>query len=224
MTTTWDEINDRLSLFLDDAGAATHPLPLRAASWNWAQRVYAQHTARECETDLVLDPDHRQALVPPDLMEVSAIYDHTNLRFWSPAHFQQGGFRDDVTEEGFEYWTWGGKLHLERCSIAGTKLTLYYYAYWPDVELEIQDGQALPTQPDILVPDWAELPLVHLAAANVLQPMAIASARGREYNIMVDSGKPTDNARAQQAREHYWWWNELINRFPAQPRMGGVTR
>jgi len=51
MTTTWDVLNAKLSYFLNDVpkagGAYKHRLPLRVDAWNWAQREFTQHTARE---------------------------------------------------------------------------------------------------------------------------------------------------------------------------------
>ncbi len=222
MVLTWSEVNSQLDLFLGDEGAAAHTLPLRIAAWNWAQRVFAQHTAREREAGVTIEADRMSASMPADFLQIASLYDPGTLKFWVPAHFQNGGYRAVLADMPL-YWTWGNTLHLEKPVSQGKDLTLFYYAYWPDVETEIVDGSLTVTQARVFVPDWSLLPLLHLAAANVLQPMAIQSSRNREYNIMIDSGKPTDNARSQQAREHYWWWNELMGKFPLQARLGGVT-
>ena len=222
MALTWSEINTQLSLFLGDEGASSHSVPLRVAAWNWAQRILAQHTAREREQEIVVEANQLNAALPADLLQLASLYDPGRTKFWAPAHFQNGGYRGVASEMPL-YWTWGNILRLEKPVSQDRALILFYYAYWPDIEAETIEGQLVIRQAQVLVPDWSVLPLLHLTAGNVLQPMALQSARNREYNIMIDSGKPTDNTRAQQAREHYWWWNELMGKFPVQARLGGVT-
>jgi hypothetical protein len=117
---------------------------------------------------------------------------------------------------------WGNSLHFE--AAITSKLELYYYGYWPDVVWRVGDNEQVElVQEQVFIPKWAELPLAHLTAATLLQPGAIESARNRENTTRMDSGKPTDNARALQAREHLWWYHELLGQHPAQARIGGVA-
>jgi hypothetical protein len=227
MTTTWDVLNNRLSYFLSDvprtAGGAAykHPLLLRLEAWNWAQREFAQHTAREMVVSpLNVEPDGRSALLPDDFFEIVQVYDADNAMIYAPRHFASGGYRSDNSED-FVFWVWGDVLHFE--ATVTTKLALYYYAYWPEVTWRFKDDDQIEIlQDQISVPKWAELPLLHLTAAGVLQPMAIESARNREYATKIDSGTPDDNARRTQAREQWWWYHELMGQHRPQDRVKGV--
>jgi hypothetical protein len=226
MATTWDVLNDQLSYFLSDvpkAGGAAykHPLPLRLAAWNWAQRALVQHTARErIVSPLNVEPDGRSASLPDDLFQVALVYDAANSQNYAPMNFAPGGYRSD-SEDNPLYWVWGNVLHFE--TTVATELTLHYYAYWPEVTWRYKDeGQIELLQDQISVPRWAELPLLHLTAAGVLEPMAIESSRNREYATKIDSGTPDDNARRTQAREHWWWYHELLGQHAPQDRVKGV--
>jgi hypothetical protein len=226
MTTTWDALNARLSYFLSDVprtGGATykHKLPLRIDAWNWAQRELAQHTAREMVVSpLGLEPDKRSALLPNDLMEIGQVYDPGESLIYTPIKFQPGGFRSDSSDTP-TFWVWGNVLHFET---AVSDIALYYYAYWPDVVYRLDSEEQVEiASGDILTPAWAELPLLHLTAASVLQPLAIESARNREYTTKIDAGTPDDNARRAQAREHLWWYHELLGQHSPQQRLGGIT-
>jgi len=76
------------------------------------------------------------------------------------------------------------------------------------------------TEDKILVPRWAEAALVHLTTAFCLQPQAVEAAKTRQWNIKIDSGRPTDNSRAVQARELLWWYNMLVGAYPPLDRGG----
>lgn len=127
----------------------------------------------------------------------------------TPCRRPAGGYRSD-SDELRQYWVWGNTLYLEAEKDADD-LTLYYTAYWPDVEYETVGGVATVTVNGIWVPKWAELPLLHLTAATCLVPGSIEAARQRNFNMTgSDIGNPIQNARAQQAREHLLWWTSLL--------------
>ena len=223
MTTAWGILDQKLSYFLNDAaragGESKYKLPLRVGAWNWAQRELAQHTAREMVVSPVgLEPDGRSSVLPADFLQVAQVFDVDNSLVLAPAHFEPGGYRDNGSDNP-SYWVWGDSLRFE--ASVTSKLELYYYAYWPDVVYDEEETRFLQEQ--VFVPRWAELPLLHLTAASVLQPYAIATARNRENATKLDSGTPEDNPTARQAREHLWWYHELLGQHTAQARLGGVA-
>jgi len=159
--------------------------------------------------------------LPDDLLEVGQVYDPGGNLIYAPMKFQPGGYRSDSSDMP-TFWVWGNKLHFET-AITG-EIDLYYFAYWPDVTYRLQDDEQVEiVNGDILIPAWAELPLLHLTAASILQPLAVESARNREYNTKIDAGTPDDNARRTQAREHLWWYRELLGQHTPQQRLGGVA-
>jgi len=222
---TWNEIDTRLSSFLDDTSdvKATWPTRQRIDAWNLAQSVLSNHTARESSAELAVDRNRRSAVLPGDFMEASMLYDPAAGMFYHQANFHHGGVRWD-DDENYTYWTWGSVMYLERSVSFSEKLTLYYFAHWPSVEYSETGGAITVTKSDVLIPSWAELPLLHLTAGTLLQPHAVTSAMNREYNITIDSGKPIDNSRAQQSKEHFWWYAQLLALHPAQSRIGGIAK
>lgn len=224
---TWEEINARISQFLEDIVSeegveAKFGDKLRIASWNWAQDVFISHTALEKSMQLVVDRDNRTALLPEDFIEVAMVYDAGEAMFLNRAKFQHGTLHDEY-EDNDDFWVWGRTLYLERSVGFSEDLTLHYYAYYPAVEWTEIDDEFLVSAGDILVPRWAELALTHLTVASILQPHAVVASMSRNYNIMIDSGTPVMNSRAQQAMEHLKWYTELIAMHTPQPRMGGIT-
>ncbi len=226
MATSWDAIATKLDWLLEEKAnydtssvKVEWPIVGRIAAWNWAQGIFAHHTALEKEQDLVVEG--RVAALPADCLDVSMLYDSAKGKFYSKADFHFGGTRL-ATSEAYEFWVWGGKLHLERTLNSKESLKIYYWARWPAVEYQIDDTLTLSvTQPEILIPEWAELPVAHLTCATLLAPKAIASAISAEFKIRIDL--PVGEPRAYQAREHLWWYNELLGKVPAQNRLGGMA-
>ena len=212
MAATWDEVNARLSLFLDDDGETKYTAPLRVWAWNAAQRVLAvHHSPRERTASLTMEDDERSAVLPDDFVAVWKIYDSDRRRWYS--EYKPGAtYKRSTDAELGQYWVWGNKLYFERSiDIDSTDATLYYAAYWPEITYTEVEGEYVYPNDEVLVPNWAELPLTHLAAATCLQPGAIEAAKNRNYNLsVIDSGTPIQNSRAQQAREHLWWWVTLL--------------
>ncbi len=217
----WTDLNAQLGLFLFDPEGSRHPAPLRALAWNTAQRFMAKtHTALEKTDEFSLTGDTPYSFVlPDDLIDIGAVYSLDLAQFLRPMRFVSGGSYQEGAEDTPSFWVWGRTLVCETQQASSVRL--YYYADWPEVVL---DGAGQCTEGNILAPSWSILPLMHLAAAIVLQPMAIDSARNREFNISFDSGRPTDNSRAQQAKEHLTWWEQLMGKVPPQTRYGITTR
>lgn len=214
--TTWDTIYSRLSVFLDDELNTEYGLQQRVDGWNSAQRMLAvQHTPRERVTSLVLESDGRSASLPTDFLAIKAVYDADESRWWQSLRLPlEGGYRA-VDEQSRVFWVHGNVLYLERDVDENDDIDLLYYAYWPDVETETLNGTlSVVNSTDVMIPLWAELPCLHLTAAFCLQPGAIQAADIRQWNISVDSGNPLHNVRAQQAREHVWWWDACLGRVP----------
>lgn len=215
-TTTWEELNGKLDYFLSDSdsdgdGTYTYDQPMRIASWNWSQRLVALHTPRSREGKLAVEADERSAVLPGDFLSVHRIYDAGTARWMRPMRKPVPGVVRSDSAELSQYWVWGGVLHFERTvDLGDTDITLYYYAYWPEVEYETVDSVVTTVQDEVLLHPWAILPCCHLTAANLLVPGAIQAARIRNWNIRIDSGVPTDNVRATQAREHLFWYEKLM--------------
>jgi hypothetical protein len=235
MATTWPEVNERLSFFLDDRPeggelAFQFPHPLRIEAWNWAQSIFGNHTLRERRIELGV-ADDRTSLAPLDLVEVGFMHDLESAAIsgfrqsYTRRSFAEGDTtRVDNIAEDWSYWLWDEHLHLGRAPAENT-IVLYYFASWPNVEYTIkEDGLAAVTQPHVLVPKWAELPLSHLVAATVLAPHAITASMTNEFKIKIDSGTPLDNPREQEAERQLWWYNSLIALYRPQLRAVGARR
>lgn len=221
-TTTWAEIQTRLSYFLSDTYNEEnedtpwlHAPEFRVIAWNWAQRVLAiAHTPRLQSTVLTTDADGRSAILPNDFLDVWRIYDEDEQMWLKRMPIPLEGATRYPDDELGQYWIWGGYLYLEKTlGLTDSQLTLYYMAYYPELEYELDTSEEeglVVTQDQILIPPWAVLPCTHLATAQLLAPGSIEAARNRNYNLRIDSGTPSDNARALQAREHLFWWNTLV--------------
>jgi len=225
-TTTWQEVNQRLDIFLNDdpfkaeSGedySATYPERQRLLAWHDAQRLLVWHTPRQRSSVLVIDEGLRSAILPPDFLDAYRIYDADQQRWMVRNHLQhEGGTRYDDDDLG-AFWLWGNVLILDmEIDVDSQDYTMYYWAYWPEVVYDVDDTTGEVTVHDgrILAPPWAILPLCHLTAATCLQPGALQAAEIRTWNIRVDSGTPIQNSRAAQAKEHWLWWNMLLGSVP----------
>jgi hypothetical protein len=216
---SWPPVNDKLDRFLGNEpeleGKYLRSEPLRIDGWNWAQKMLTAHTPMEKTMVLELEEDGRTAVLPTDFVRAYRIYDSGEERWWWPKrHWRPGDYRPD-DDDSLMYWMWGGRLYFEyELNVDQTEVVLYYQAYYPDVEYEVEDdGELTLTQPSIYTPAWAEVPLMHLTAAHVLQPMEIASSNLNQYKIRVESGHPEHNPRAQSALFHLRWYETLLGWF-----------
>lgn len=223
-TTQWAKIDLKLNVFLKDmpltqtgeARERSYTQPQRLSAWNWAQRKLAMHTPQEKIVYPTIDADGRSAILPPDLLGIRQIYDADEKRWMRPKPARStkaGSIRYD-DDDLAQFFLWGGKLYFEQEIDASHALTMYFWAYWPEVLYEMDGETLVLTQDKIFTPPWAELALCHLTAATCLIPGAIDAAIQRQYNIRIDSGTPLDNSRAAMAHEHVWWWNYLVDSVP----------
>jgi hypothetical protein len=229
MPSAFSDLQDKLDRFMEDqldtdasgdAKARRFPLPTRIYSWNWAQLVLVHHTPRQRSMTLEIDTDERSAVLPDDFFEVMGIYDSYEEYWWRRMSVQPGDYRDTDSDLP-EYWIWDGKMLLERdIDIGSTDLTLYYWAYYPDVEFEVgtSEGEENPedityTQETVYTPRWAESAMLHLCTAFCWQPLSIEASDINEWRIEVDAGTPMHNPRQSAAWDHYRWWNELLGRI-----------
>ena len=221
------QLNQTLTYFLDDNpknGERDYqfPLPLRIDGWNFAQDLFAVHTLREMTTVLTIPSGARSVAVPADFAEMGVLYDDKNRRTYTRKELNEGVERDDNHAQSFQYWFWGGKLFID--GTQASTLALDYFAYWPSVAYTVKDDKTTAiTIDDILVPRWSLQPLLHLTAAYCLDPHAIRSALDRNNDIKIASGTPIMNSRAQQVREHAWWYDYLLGKHPVQVRMVGMN-
>lgn len=238
--TTWAQIDGKLDLFMGDEQKKTSagelrprmfPEPLRIEGWNWAQRVLCAHTPLQKAVTLVIDADNRTGILPDDFFAVEGIYDREAEQWWWPMRRRPGDVRyedDDLCE----FWVWGNKLFLETdVPYDSDRLTLHYWAYYPDIEYEVgTENQGTEQQPvyetelrqgQVYTPKWAEAALLHLVCAFCFTPTSIQAADVNEWKISVDSGTPSMNPRAAQAREHLFWYHALLDQFPAARRSEG---
>lgn len=231
-TTTWEELDLTLDRFLDDEldeedveSVKIYSVPHRVDAWNWSQRILALHTPRQREATVTAKTGERSAVLPPDFLAVWRIHDSDREKWLRQMGSPQTGSVRFTDDELPQYWVWGGELYLERTvEIGSDDLKLYYWAYWPEIEYKFSEDDYIILANKVLVPPWSILALCHLTAATLLQPGALQAARIRTWNITVDSGRPIDNSRAQQAREHLWWWHTLIKDVPPRPwREGSLS-
>lgn len=225
MAVTFSSLQTKLDRFADDelttdasgdAEERRFTLPSRIDSWNWAQRYFVHHTPRQRSCTLEIDTDGRSAVLPDDFFEVYGIYDSYEETWWHRTSFKPGDYRA-LDDDTLEYWVWDGAIILETDEDHGTDdLTLYYWAYWPDVEFSVGDTDEDITyeQESVYTPKWAELALVHLCIAWCWQPMAITANDINEWRIRVDSGTPMHNPRQAAAWDHYKWYNAILGHVP----------
>ena len=225
MAVTWTKVNSKLDQFLDDAprynaaGDLITPLfveVLRIESWNWAQRILVHHTPRARTMSLVLEESEREAVLPDDFFALQGLYDADNERWWRPVDWEPGDVRyaDDDSER---YWIFAGRLYLEKdVDVDSTDFTLYYWAYYPDVEYTVDDDGNVDAykQDRIYTPRWVEPAMGHLTTVHCMMPKEVFASDINQYKIRVDSGNPMHNPRQQSALHHLDMWNRLISLFP----------
>lgn len=158
------------------------------------------------------DTGGRSILLPQNFIRPMGLYDSDDDRWWWRYNPTQGDimFNDGDTSE---FWLWGDRIYLmDKRSYSDDDLTLYYYGYYPDITIqEDGDGYTFPEE-DVLTPDWAEVALLHLGTAFCWQPAAIEAAELNEYKLAVEAGTPVHNPRSLQAREHLYWYDQIVNR------------
>ncbi len=230
--TTWTQINQKLDLFMEDepkkdadGGLRPRMFPesLRIEGWNWAQRVLCAHTPVQRTVKLVIDKDHRTGILPEDFFAVEGIYDRQEQQWWWPMRRRPGDVRYE-DDSLCEFWVWGGKLFLEDdVPYDSDRLTLHYWAYYPDIAYDVgAENLGTDQQPvygielkqkQVHTPRWAEVALLNLVCAFCFTPASIQAADVNEWKISVDSGNPLQNPRAQQAREHLFWYHAILEKF-----------
>lgn len=216
--TTFSSLQTKLDYFLDDAyvegQARRFNLPLRLYAWNWAQKYFAQnHTPREQSVTLSIDSGGRSASLPSDFLDIRGVYDSDEEYWWREMAVEPGDYRHTDSDLP-EFWVWEDSLVLERdVGSDFTDLTLYYWAYWPDIEFSVgdTDEDITYTQETIYTPDWAELALCHLTTAICWHPGYVLASDINEWKITVDAGTPMHNPRQAAARENLWWYNHLVS-------------
>ncbi len=221
--TEFADIQVKLDRFLGDGLPAeegqerTFPLPLRVDAWNWAQKYFANHTPREREAVLEIGEGGRQASLPDDFLAVRGVYDQQEGHWWYELPIRAGDFRP-ADSDAPEYWIWSSSMHLER-DVGSEDLTLYYWAYYPEIEFIVgEDNEDITyEQGDVYTPHWAELPLCYLTTAIAWHPGIVLASDINQWRIKVDSGTPMHNPREAAAREALWWYNRLLSEI--QPAM-----
>jgi len=225
LTTTFAQLNARLDLFMGDTEVYTdgeletprsHTIPLRIASWNWAQDIFCAHTPRQrIVSPVTVDTGQRAIVVPSDLYRIEKLYDSEYEKWWAPVVYDAGDIRYE-SDELKRYWEFGGQVFLEaQVPYSSDRLSLYYWAYWPDVTYEVEDDDSITYRQGIVyTPKWAELALVHLVAANCMMPLEMEASDINEWRLKVEAGTPLDNPRAQSGLYHLQWYHELLERFP----------
>ncbi len=221
------QLNQTLTYFLDDNpknGERDYqfPLPLRIDGWNFAQDTFSAHTLRERQVEIAIPAGQRSLPLPADFASMGILYDLTHFQTYTRKELNEGVIRNDAYAESYQYWTWNGQLILD--TDFGATFKLWYFAYWPNVEYTLNSDKVVSfVTDDVLVPRWSIQALLHLTAAYCLDPQAIRAAMDRNYDISIASGTPIMNSRAQQAREHAWWYDHLLGKHPVQVRMVGMN-
>lgn len=221
MTITFSSLQAKINRFADDAlqtdagGSAQpriFPLPLRIDAWNWAQQVLVHHTPRQQSGTLSINSDGRSAVLPSDFFDVYGLYDSEEEYWWHRMTVYPGEYRDPDSDVP-EYWIWDDEMILEReLSTSDTNLTLYYWAYYPEIEFTVgdTDEDITYTSEVVYTPRWADPAMIHLTIAYCWQPGSVQASDINEWKIMVDSGTPMHNPRQAAAWDNYRWWNDLM--------------
>lgn len=225
----WSEINHKLDLFAgdpeptDEATARLFPESLRIEAWNWAQRLFCTHSPRARVATATVDTGQRSLVIPTDFYAIEGILDSDNERWWWPMERHPGDIRP-VDDNVFEYWIWGDKMYLEDEVLYDSQdLQMFYWAYWPEVEYtstsetnrdNVTIVTVTVTQPNVYVPKWAELALLHLTTASCMVPHEVFSSDVNQYKIRVESGTPLHNPRMQSAVWHLDMYERLVDKVP----------
>jgi len=211
----WQGVNAKLNLFLDDTDGRQFAIPFRVDAWNWAQRAFCAHTPRAKSCTLQIDAGKRSALLPSDFFAIDSIYDRDSEVWWRSMRKRPGDVM--YTDEDInEFWVWGDHVHLETSvEYTAYDLTMYYWAYYPEVEYKEENDELVYTQAEVWIPEWAELALVHLTTATLMMPGEVFSADINQFKIRVESGTPVMNPRADSTKFHLWWYMTLLDMYPA---------
>lgn len=220
--THWTRINAQMDHWFGDPLTDTgrsYGEALRIEAWNWAQDVFCAHTPRQRQVIAEIDAGQRNIILPDDFLAIEGLYDAEEEQWWWPMRNRPGGIRypDD---DALEFWLWDNRMYLEaEISYDTGRLTMLYWAYWPDVEYtENASGQITVIQPHIYTPKWAQLALMHLALSSCMIPGEVEAADLRNWGIKVESGDPLDNPRMQSARWHLEIYERLLEKFPPARR------
>ena len=86
------------------------------------------------------------------------------------------------------------------------KVEVFYLATWPK---PVNDTD------DLLVPSRYNAGIIFYSAAYCLVTDSVQAAKTRQYNMKVDSGRPSDNPPADQVSRFHKLFIEEMNRYPA---------
>lgn len=172
---------------------------------------------------LEMESDGRTAIMPSDYYAADSIYDSEREQWWRPMRRRFGDIRY-TDDELPEFWVYGEQMFLEdTIAVDSTDLTFYYWAYYPDVEYSEFDAETFEmtmSQETIHTPNWAELALMHLTTASIMNPGEIFSSDLSQFKIRVESGNPIQNPRMESMKFHLWWWEHLLDQFPPAIQVG----
>ena len=151
--------------------------------------------------------DYGQMDVPEDLIEVEAILDVTNNIFLEQVPMKVGKGLSANGQLGWYIYPTGTIVFTNDLGDSGAEL--YYSAYWVKPE---DDEEELET-PDICVSA-----LTMFAASYCLLNSASQASSIRQFNMKVDSGKPTDNPLEQSSTYFMKRFEIELQRIPPSPK------
>ena len=151
--------------------------------------------------------DYGQMDVPDDLIEVEAILDITNNVFLEQVPMAVGKGMSPGGRLGWYIYPTGTIVFTDDLGDDGAEL--YYSAYWAKPEDD---------EEDLETPDICTTALVMYAASYCLLNSASQASSIRQFNMKVDSGKPTDNPLEQSSTYFMKRFEIELQRIPPSPK------
>lgn len=239
--TTWTELNNQLTMLLDndtgtsDAGP-TYSAALRMMAWNRACQLFAMsHTALlktvTCSPSTsgeglkipfpddwidmagvrIVDESYPEIITFPLLPDLRGATKGIWLR---PIRMVPGQYEDHTG-----YLLTGEDIYLPDATVK--KVVIWYWAFYPEIidpTTIIVDPVDPATINLIKAPKRAEWALLNLTMSYLLIAPAIGVADLRRFATRRDSGSPEDNPSRVQSNHHMKIYNDLVKMIPTVPR------
>lgn len=183
MTWSWADFSAQLARALDDEDeiAPIYSDAVRLDGLNAALRAASAYRPAQATS---VHTNASTIAVPADCYKIAAVAatlgDETELL--QPAAVSSTAAFEDIGS----FWVWGSTITL---NTTYDRVTLYYYGYYPAMEVGVSD---------IPVPTWAREAIVFRAAAYCLVPNLVSRARLGAYHDREDA-PPLQNSLIQAA-------------------------
>lgn len=210
MAYTWAVARDAIGRMLSDAQMNTFPVELRQDGYNAGLHAFAAHTALPALDTLAGDGSTIAFAMPTDMVDGSLMYvwDSVNGNFWTPEVQVPTPADVQPFDDSKRWWIWPTDT-LNFSEAPGGDLTLFYFAYWPEVD------ETNPND-EIAIPIWAREAVQLYACAYCLNKTATSAANIRQYGTKTDSGNPEHNPMSRRQEEFLHLYDQVIGRYSQQ--------